>query len=254
MTLISASSEVWITCPKPNPNAKLRLFCFSYAGGSAWVFRPWLNHLPDAIALYPIELPARGKRWSELPIKRLNTLVKTLEMAILPYLDQPFAFFGHSMGAIVSFELTRLLRQKHSIQPNYLLVSGCRAPQLPDPDPPIHHLPNSEFIAELRRLNGTPQEVLNDQEMMDLILPTLKADFEVLETYRYSLDQPLDCPIAAFGGLQDGEVSQAELQAWSEQTNQVFSLEMLEGDHFFINSMRSQLLASITGILSKIWV
>lgn len=245
-------TSIWVTCPKPNPKAKLRLFCFPYAGGSAWVFRPWLNHLPTTIELCPIELPARGKRWAESPITRLDILIEALRIAILPHLDKPFAFFGHSMGGIVSFELTRLLSREYNVSPVYLFISGCRAPQIQDLDPPIHNLPEAKFIEELHRLNGTPKAVLENAELMELVLPTLRADFAMLETYNYSGNTPLNCPIAVFGGLQDNEVSHEDLQAWKIQTNQFFSLEMFEGDHFFIDSARSLLLTSITSKLSNL--
>ncbi|GFE67428.1 thioesterase II family protein [Chroococcus sp. FPU101] len=241
-----SDTKRWVTCPKPNPNAKLRLFCFPYAGGSAWVFRPWLNHLPSFIELCPLELPGRGKRWTETPFTNLDSLIQTLGTAILPHLNRPFAFFGHSMGAMISFELTRLLSQKYEINPVYLFVSGCRAPQLRDPNPPIYNLPEPEFIAEIRRLNGTPDAVLENAELMELVLPALRADFEMLETYKYTDASSLNCPIAVFGGLQDIEVSHEDLQAWQVQTNQAFSLQMFEGNHFFIDSARSLLLTSIT--------
>lgn len=246
------TSNLWVTCPKPNPKAKLRLFCFPYAGGSAWVFRPWLNHLPTTIELCPIELPARGKRWAESPITRLDILIEALKTAILPHLNQPFAFFGHSMGGIVSFELTRLLAREYNVSPVYLFISGCRAPQIQDLDPPIHDLPETEFIDELHRLNGTPKVVLENAELMELVLPALRADFAMLETYSYSVDTPLNCPIAVFGGLQDNEVSPEDLQAWNLQTSKMFSWEMFEGDHFFIDSARSFLLTSIIAKLSHL--
>jgi medium-chain acyl-[acyl-carrier-protein] hydrolase len=246
-------SNLWVTFPKPNPKAKLRLFCLPYAGGSAWVFRPWLNHLPTTIELCPVELPARGKRWAESPITRLDLLIESLKTAILPYLDRPFALFGHSMGGLVSFELTRLLAGEYNINPVYLFVSGYRAPQIQALDPPIHPLPEPEFIEELRRLNGTPQAVLENAELMELILPALRADFEMLESYHYSTGTPLNCPIAVFGGLQDNEVSPENLEAWRRQTTKAFSLEMFEGDHFFIDSARSLLLASMTSKLSQLF-
>jgi medium-chain acyl-[acyl-carrier-protein] hydrolase len=248
---MTSPANHWLTYPKPNPQAKLRLFCFPYAGGSAWVFRPWLNHLPNSIELCPIELPARGKRWAESPITRLDILTKALKTAILSHLDKPFAFFGHSMGGLISFELTRLLAKEYHISPVYLFISGCRAPQIRDLDPPIHNLPEPEFIEELRRLNGTPKAVLENAELMELVLPALRSDFEIIETYDHSIETPLKCPIAVFGGLQDNEVSQDDLQAWHLQTSNTFSLEMFEGDHFFIDSVRSLLLISIMSKLSN---
>lgn len=132
------------------------------------------------------------------------------------------------------------------MSPVHLFVSGHRAPQVPDRDPPIHALPESEFLQELRRFNGTPQAVLENAELMELLLPTLRADFAVVETYAYTPEPPLNCPIAAFGGLQDREVSGDELEAWREQTNASFVLEMFPGDHFFLHSAGSLLLQSLS--------
>ncbi|MEM7769705.1 MAG: thioesterase II family protein [Cyanobacteria bacterium P01_A01_bin.37] len=247
-----ASSNAWVTCPQPNPNASLRLFCFPYAGGSAFTFRSWAAQLPATIELYPIELPGRGLRIREKPLPRMLSLVQTIAPFLLPYLDKPFAFFGHSMGALVSFELARLLHKEYKCSPSHLFVSGRRAPQVPDPDPPIHTLPNSEFLQELRRLNGTPEAVLQNDELMQLLLPTLRADFAVLETYVYTPQPLLDYPITAFGGLQDPEVCCEVLEAWRDQTRAAFSLHMFPGDHFFLHTAQSLLLQSLNQTLIQL--
>jgi medium-chain acyl-[acyl-carrier-protein] hydrolase len=146
------------------------------------------------------------------------------------------------MGGLVSFELARLLRKKYNKSPVHLFVSGYRAPQVPAQNPPIHDLPEPEFLEELRRLNGTPEAVLENTELMQLLLPAIRADFAVIETYAYTPESPLDCPITAFGGLQDREVRYDDLKAWQEQTNAAFSLHMLPGDHFFLQSAQPLLL------------
>lgn len=248
----SRTHSSWVTCPKPRPQATLRLFCFHYAGGGALVFRTWRDSLPHSVEVCAIKLPGRGMRLRESPFTQLQPLVQHLASALLPYLDKPFVFFGHSMGGLVSFELTRLLRREHGVSPVHLFVSGHRAPQVPDPDPPIHALPESEFLQELRRLNGTPEAVLKNAELMQLLLPTLRADFAVVETYGYTPELPLDCPITAFGGLQDREVSCDELEAWRVQTNASFVLEMFPGDHFFLHSAESLLLQSLSQKLLQI--
>ncbi|MBZ8179838.1 thioesterase II family protein [Oscillatoria salina] len=235
----------WVTCPKPNPQAKLRLFCFHYAGGSALSFRTWADRLPNYIEVCPVELPGRGIRLMEPPFTRLQPLLQALEKAILPSLNKPFAFFGHSMGAVLSFELAQLLAKNHHLSPVQLFVSGRRPPQIPDPDPPLHNLPEATFLKELRRYNGTPEEVLNNAELMELFLPTLRADFAVLETYVYTPKPRLNCPISAFGGWDDWKASASDLQAWEELTNADFSLEMFPGDHFFIYFSESSLLQSL---------
>lgn len=241
-----------VTCRSPNPEAKLRLFCFPYAGGGALSFRTWSDSLPPTIEVCPLELPGRGFRLKEPPLTQIKPLIEAIAYALLPYLDKPFAFFGHSMGGLVSFELVRLLRREYSLNPSHLFVSGRQAPQIPVSKSPIHDLPEPEFLEELRRLNGTPEAVLNSSELMQLLIPTLRADFAVLETYVYAPEAPLDCPISAFGGLQDREVSCEELEAWREQTNAEFSLQMLKGNHFFLHSAQSLLLQLLSQELQQI--
>jgi medium-chain acyl-[acyl-carrier-protein] hydrolase len=158
----------------------------------------------------------------------------------------PFAFFGHSMGALISFELARQLRRQHAPGPIALFVSAHRAPQRPAPNPPVHSLPQDEFVEELRRLNGTPEAVFQDAELMQLLLPTLRADFAVCETYTYMPEEPLECPILAFGGLQDHEVSRDDLAAWRAQTHRTFKLRMVPGDHFFLHSARASLVCVVS--------
>ncbi len=239
----------WITVPKANPKANLRLFCFPYAGGSSRIFRRWLEKFGNNVELCLIELPGRGSRIKLAPLNRLEPIVEALAQQIQPYLDKPFAFFGHSMGGLTSFELTRSLYKKYGISPVHLFISAYRPPQIPDSKPQIHTLPESDFIAQLRHYNGTPNEVLENQELMELFLPILRADFAVLETYAYHHAPPLECPISVFGGLQDNKVSIEELEAWREQTNNNFSLKMLPGDHFFINDSYSLVTEQISEIL-----
>lgn len=242
----------WLTYTKPNPHASVRLFCFPYAGGSSIIFRTWADSLPTAVEVCSIELPGRGTQMKSAPFSRLEPLVGALAQALFTHLNKPFAFFGHSMGAVISFELARLLRKEYGLEPVHMFVSGRHAPQIPDPHPPIHPLSEPEFIEELRRLNGTPEALLKNAELMQLLVPILRADFEVLETYVYTTEPPLDCPITAFGGLQDREVNCDELQAWREQTNAAFSLQMFRGDHFFLNSAQSLLLQSLSQELRQI--
>ena len=244
------SSKSWVTCPKPNPQASLRLFCFPYAGGGALSFRNWPGELPSTVEVCLIELPGRGMLLNEPPFTQLALLVEGIAQSILPYINKPFAFFGHSMGGLTSFEVARFLRRLHGRGPFHLFVSGRRAPQIPDSSPSIHALPDTDFIEELRRLNGTPEEVLANRELMQLVLPALRADFAVLETYIYQPELPLNCPITVFGGLQDPEVDYEMLEAWQKQTTAAFSMQMFLGDHFFIHTAQSLLLQSLEQTLS----
>jgi medium-chain acyl-[acyl-carrier-protein] hydrolase len=178
----------------------------------------------------------------ETSFSRLSPLVQALAEALVPLLDMPFAVFGHSLGALVGFELARALRKQSGVQPVHLFVSADRAPQIPLPGRPIHALPEGEFLAELRCLNGTPGKVLEHAELMRIMLPILRADFAVYETYAYSAEPPLDCAISSFGGLQDRKVNCGDLEAWRDQTRASFSLRMFPGDHFFLNTSQSLLL------------
>ncbi len=243
------TTESWLKCYKPLPHAEMRLFCFPYAGSGAITFRSWSNLLPPTVEVYAIELPGRGTRMKEPLYTRMQPLVEAIAPALLLKLDKPFAFFGHSMGAIVAFECSRLLRKNYGLLPSRLFVSGRNAPHVPDPDPPTYGLGKAAFIEELRRYNGTPEEVLKSSALMELLLPILRADFEALETYIYVEEPPLECAIAAFGGLEDLKTTADGLEAWREHTIDSFSVRELPGDHFFINSAQSLLLKHIVNYM-----
>ena len=232
----------WFTSQRPNAGARLRLFCFPYAGGGAAIYRLWPQSLPSEVEACMAQLPGRGTRLREEPFTNLDALVAAIAEAIAPLLDKPFALFGHSMGAMISFELARRLREQGQPQPSHLFISGRRAPQLPNDDPISYNLPDAELGQELLRLIGTPKEVLEHPELMELMLPLLRADFSVVETYDYRPGVPLDCPLTVFGGLRDAEVSREQLEAWREQTTSEFALRMLPGDHFFLNDAQAQTL------------
>lgn len=244
--------DSWVTCPMPNPQAWLRLFCFPYAGGGASNFLTWSDDLPPDIEVCPIQLPGRENRLRKMPFTRLPPLVQALVQALLPYLDTPFAFFGHSMGALIGFELARQLRRQYGLGPVHLFVSGHRAPQIPNPRPLIHQLPESAFVEELRRFDGTPELVLQNTEVMEVFLPILRADFSICETYIYSPEDPLECPISAFGGLQDLLVSRHDLEAWRDQTLGSFTLRMFPGGHFFLHNARALLLRAVSQDLTQL--
>lgn len=241
----------WIIYPRPNPHAYLRLFCFPYAGGGISTFHSWARALPSEFEICPVQLPGRENRFYESPFTELLSLVRTLALIIRPHLDRPFTFFGHSMGATIAFELARLLRKQDGPTPLYLIVSGSRAPQIPDPLPPIHALPEEQLIAELRRLNGTPEAILQHTELLQLILPVLRADLTMHETYKYTTDEPLDCPILAFTGRDDTLVNSKDLIAWREQTKKQLVVHTFSGDHFFLHSSQEVVLRILSQELTK---
>jgi medium-chain acyl-[acyl-carrier-protein] hydrolase len=202
--------------------------------------------LPADVEVCPIQFPGRGTRLTEPPFSQLSQLVEALTETLLPLLDKPFALFGHSLGSLVIFELARRLRAIHQLRPLRLFVSAGPAPQIPHRGTPIHGLPEKEFAAELNRLNGTPAELLNHDELMEIVLPSLRADFALYESYQYSSGPPLNCPISTFGGLSDQKVSHSDLEAWREQTSLSFSIRMFPGDHFFLKTTQPLLLRAIS--------
>ena len=241
----------WLIVPRPNPRARLRLFCFPYAGGGAATYLAWPGVLPEEVEVCCLQLPGRGGRIREQPYTRLRPLVEAIAENLRPHLGKPFAFFGHSMGALVCFEVARLLRREGGLQPLHLFVSACRAPQLSDDYPVTYNLPEPQFLAELRRYEGTPQEVLDNWEIMRLAIPVLRADFEITQTYAYEDGPPLDCPLTALGGLQDHTVSREQIEAWGGQTTAHFVPRMFPGGHFFLNTSGHVLLTIVSRELRR---
>jgi medium-chain acyl-[acyl-carrier-protein] hydrolase len=240
-----AATDRWFPFIRPRPGAEVRLFCFPYAGGGASVFRDWAGRLPGHVEVCPVQLPGRETRFREPAFTRVAPLVEALAQSLRPKLDRPFAFFGHSLGALVAFELSRRLQRDYRLQPTRLFVSACEAPQIRSPGKALHTLPPAEFREELHRLNGTPDAILDNDELMELLLPTLWADFSVYETYTYVSGPPLTCPITVLGGLSDDTVSRQGLDAWCEQTTGPFRLLQLPGDHFFLNSAQPLLIHAL---------
>ena len=235
----------WFPPFHDSADAKMRLFCFPYAGGGTVVFQAWLRYLPSGVALAPARLPGRETRLDEHPIDSMERLISALADAIAPYLDKPFAFLGHSMGAAAAFELARALRQRNNPAPACLFVSASRAPQLRRGHVPPPSPSDEELLEELRRLNGVPPELLENAEWTRLALPALRADATLYRNYVYVEAPPLDCPIRAYGGLGDERISRLQIEAWAEQTTKDFSLEMFPGGHFFLKTHEVEFLAAL---------
>jgi surfactin synthase thioesterase subunit len=246
----------WVVLPRPNPAARLRLFCFPFAGGGATIFAPWTRLLPPEVEVVAVQLPGRENRLVEEPYSDLLVLADRLAVELVPFMDRPFAFYGHSNGGLMAFELARVLRRQGRRMPEHIFVGGRPAPQLVLTEPHIHALPHDEFLAALRRYNGTPEEVLQNEEIMELIAPTLRADFSLGETYRYLPEPPLAVPISAYAGLRDAEVPQEQVEAWKEQTSGPFVFVTFPGDHFFVTGDREQVLRQmereLRGVLARL--
>ena len=235
----------WIARFPARPSARLRLFCVPYAGGSASAYRAWGDGLPAGIEVCAVQLPGRETRYSEPLLTDARTAAAALVEAMTPLLDRPFAFFGHSLGALLAWETVLALGRQRDLAPVSLLVSGHRAPHLPRELRPIHGLPDGSFIDELRRLNGTPSEVFDDPELLALVLPQLRADFRMAETYEPAPAPPLSCPVVALGGSDDDRTPRRALQAWRDLTRGPFDLRLFPGDHFYLNAQRPALLGVV---------
>lgn len=246
------SEDRWLAFHRPQQEGKMRLFCLPFAGKGASLFRAWVGRLPDGVEIWPIQLPGRENRIQERPYTKLSRLVPPAADALVPYLDRPFAFLGHSMGALISFELTRELRRRCTPLPSRLFLSGRAAPHLVRREPPRHNLPHADFVKELQRLNGDHQEVPERSELMQVMLPTIRADFSVCDTYVYSAEAPLDCGLSVWGGSEDPEVSIQELVAWRDQTTASFSVKIFSGDHFFLLKSEALFLTVLAGELEAL--
>jgi medium-chain acyl-[acyl-carrier-protein] hydrolase len=230
---------------KPTPGARVRLFCFPFSGGGSTAYRGWAEAL-RGVEVTTVIPPGREVRLREPAFTRMEPLVAALVEALRPRLDdRPFAFFGHSLGAYVALEAARALRRANAPMPRHLFASGCPAPDRRVSRPPIHALPDRAFIEALRRYGGTPEEVLRHEELMELLMPVLRADLEVYETHRDSPEPPLDLPLSAFGGEDDDRATPAEVEGWRAHTSQAFSLRLYPGRHFFVHAERERVHAAI---------
>ncbi len=193
-----------------------------------------------------MQLPGRERRISEPGIVSIGQMADRVADGLRVVLDAPCAFFGHSMGAVLSYEVACRLRGDGCRMPAALIVSGHRAPHIPSPrSESIYRLPDREFIQELWRLDGTPSGVLENEQLLELLLPALRADFEAIETYQYAWREPLPCPIVAYGGEADAEVLRNHIEAWREHTSAAFSSHLFAGGHFYLHALRTELLAQI---------
>jgi surfactin synthase thioesterase subunit len=247
------NSTPWLVRHQQESETKLRLFCFPYAGARASAFRLWPAGLPGEVEACAVQLPGRENRITEPLISAIDELVPIVCDALIADCDSPFAFFGHSTGALVAFELIRELRRRSAPLPCHLLVSGSRAPHIPEPRP-LHQLSETDFLRELRRFSGTPEAVLQSKELMQIYIPILRADLALEEAYQHRVEPPLDIPIAAFGGTMDKEAAADVLNPWARYTSRAFTLEMIDGDHFFLHSNRDVLLRSLSEILKPYMV
>lgn len=238
-----------MSCPEPRPEARCRLFCLPFAGAGASQFYPWRSLLPADVELCAYQLPGRESRYREPAFVRAEEAAEHVAEEMLPWLDRPYAMFGHSMGALLTFEIARVLRRRSAPLPFVLLLSAYPAAHLKRVQLPVSGLPAEQLIERLREMDGTPEAILQNRELMTFLLPTIRADFELCETYRHREEPPLAIPMIAFGGDRDREAPPERVAAWSRHTSNHFAHYTLPGGHFFMHSSRDQLLAHVVEAL-----
>ncbi len=226
--------------------AEVQLLCLPYAGGSAArIYREWVGPLSGTARVMPVELPGRGARLGETLLTGVDALTDDALASVLPRLDGPYALFGHSLGALVAFELARRLEHRYGRPAVHLFVSGHGAPQDPGSLHNDYRLPDEQFRARLRELAGTPEEVLADEELLDLFVPIIRADFEAADTYAYRPMPRLTCPLTVYGGTEDPEAPPEHLPGWSQHTTERCEVRVLPGNHFFLHHEQSSLLSGV---------
>lgn len=233
-----------ITNIRANPKSSLALFCFPYAGAGTSLYLPWKEHIPSDIDLIAVQLPGHETRMREAPFRRMSPLIAHLADELSEELTSPHAFFGHSLGALIAFELARELRRRGRRLPTRLFLSARPAPRSQREQPP-HLLDDANLIAALSGLDGMKEEVLLNTELMQVFLPVLKADFELDKTYTYESEPPLNCSISAFGGSKDEFAYPELLKGWEDETLKEFKLRIFPGNHFFLERSRNLLLRTI---------
>ena len=235
----------WLVCLRQVPKAQYRLFCIPFAGGDFSIFLTWPDFLPPQAEVFGVELPGSLRRMSEKPLTDMEPLVDGLARALLPHLDLPFAIFGSCTGSFSAFELVLKIRALCGREPAHLYCSSVWAPHLPSRHPPIHRLPKKDFIQSLDHLGAIPRETLAQPELVQVLLPAIRADFKVAETYTPVNGAQVHCPLTTFCGTNDPMVLAEEAAAWEEETTGPFQLLMLEGDHNLWKTSRETMLSTI---------
>lgn len=222
---------------------KIKLFCLPYAGGSATIYRKWKEHLHPQIECVPIELAGRGLRFSEPLYTSWHQAIEDLFDRVKPYLDgSPVALFGYSMGSMLAFELAHKVKDWTGRDPQHVFLAARSAPDRQRKRRSIHHLPDAEFLDEVMKMGGTPDEIKKHKDLLHLFLPILRADFTIIETYEcFPKETKLNCNFTVLGGAKDN-IHNEDLMAWNAYTDGHTSLYQLDGDHFFIHHNMDQMI------------
>jgi medium-chain acyl-[acyl-carrier-protein] hydrolase len=239
------ASTPWLPVRAPEVPGGIRLFCFPHAGAGGLAYHGWSRVLPPAIQVLPVLPPGRETRLRETPYTSIEPYVDDLATALAPELRAPYALFGHSLGALVAFELTRRLRSHRLAAPVHLFVSGRMAPQLTEHRRILHRLPAGDLAKELAALGGIPGHIDLGDHRLSYLLAALRADLAVNESYTFRGEPALDTAVTALGGTADPRVNESELAAWRAQTSGPFALRTYRGGHFYLSEHRGALLSHI---------
>lgn len=251
MAVTHTLAERWFR-PEARATAPgVRLVLLPHAGGTASFFHAWKKAFDPAVEVLVCHYPGRQQRFREPAVDSMDELADAVCEALLPFLDAPLALFGHSMGAGLAYEVTLRLEAEHRFRPSGLFLSGSRAPHLRRPNS-VHADGDEAILAEMRRLGGTEGAVLDDPELCELLLPALRADFRIADTYRASSARPVHCPVRAYVGDSDPDVTPDDMRAWSDMAAQGFALRVLPGDHFYLVPHQDRLTAEIAAALENI--
>ncbi|MEM9103882.1 MAG: thioesterase domain-containing protein, partial [Pseudomonadota bacterium] len=230
----------WFVIPNVRPQARLRLFCFPYAAGNASTYLGWIEYLPEDVELVVVQPPGRANRIAETPINTMPDMVKQVADEMEALLDKPYCLFGHSLGSRVAFEVMLLARSKGWPMPRHYIASGSSAPHVCREHKHVSHLTDEEFIEGLMRFDGPIEKIISNQELVELFLPLLRADFNIADTYSKQPGVPLNVPFTVLGGCNDEDAMPHELPSWNQHFSREGQIVLFEGNHFFIESAQSE--------------
>lgn len=242
------NDQNWYIAYKKNPLATIRLFCFHHAGGGASAYYPWIGYLSSHIEMIAIQFPGRENRFTEPLNNNINDIITQLSEGFNIYKNKPFLVFGHSLGALITYEFVKSINKLYTVYPQNMIISATKAPHLPFKMKHLSHLDNKDLIEELKVYNGIDERMLNNDEHLELFLPIIRNDFSIYENYRFSESNPFPCDILALSGAQDKTVTQEEILEWSAYTAGSFKHLSFPGTHFFINNNQKCIIEIINQI------
>ncbi|MER9203843.1 alpha/beta fold hydrolase [Mesorhizobium sp. M0933] len=246
MSQFSGEGKALLSIVKSSLDPSYRIICFPHGGGSVQSFRAWSDYLPEDVDLICLDLPGRGKRSAEAAIRSMDLLVPMVVEALREYSDRPFIFFGHSVGALVAYEIARCLEKAGRPSPFHVVVSAHPSADVPADEPPMYRYEDDKLTEVVRSLGLVPKEALANEELLhNFILPPMRADFELAETYDRNLPMPLEAAITAMGGAQDETINANDIDEWRRLTKSRFARIMFDGDHFYTHSMTAEVVSTL---------